>query len=369
MRLYALLAALLLAAPGFAAQVGERQAVSQAPLGALPVDLKPLAVQLRASLPAVQALDLSVPAPNAGVQAGPGVAAAPAQARVTPAIYATAKAQALLGRLAQTGAVDPKRPVTAQEPEGAKKTIAAVNAVLKDFTPEQISKMPAEDIAALSGLLFDHMGSPRADQRPGAQAAAVLARASADRMLAQRGKPMTEILLNPGHNDNHPDDIEVRGVTEGVKPVESGGVWRHYTTKDGYESIVKSGLLQNGYVPYVQLSRGTFKKVFKDMNGLFLTKPGVDGGEVGVPKNEYPHFVDIVLPAAMTVLEIEAGKIWLVPLPGRARGWVAGLYRKWADTGLSDSVYRKAVVDMDDAGGPGPDISVPVTVRAHGKTS
>lgn len=366
MRLYSPLLALFLAVPGFSAQLGELRAVPQVELGALPVDLKPLAIQLRASIPTVQALDLSVPAANAGAQAGPAVAAAPAEARVTPALYATEKAQALLGRLAETGAIDPKRPMTAAEPAEAKKTIAAVNAVLKDFTPEQIGKMPAEHIAALSGLMFDHVGTPRADQRPGAEAAAVLAQASAERMLAQREAPMTEILLNPGHNDNHPDDIEVRGVVKEAKPVESAGVWRHYTTKDGYEAIVKSGALQNGYVPYVQLSRGTFKKVFKDMNGLFLTKPGVDGGDVGVPKNEYPHYVDIVLPAAMTVLEIEAGKIWLVPLPGRTRGWVAGLYHKWAETGHADTVYRKAVVDVDAAGGPGPDLSVPVTIRAHG---
>jgi hypothetical protein len=356
MRTLPLLAALFLAVPGFAAQVGELRAVPQAQLGALPADLKPLALRLRASIPTVLALDLSVPPANAGAPAGPAVAALPADARVTPAIYAADKAQALLGRL------------TAAEPEDAKKTVAAVNAVLKDFTPERIAKMPAEEIAALSGLLFDHMGAPRADQRPGAEAAAVLARASAERMLSQRGKPMTEVLLNPGHNESHPDDIEVHGVVEDIKPVESGGVWRHYTTKDGYDAIVRSGVLQNGFVPYVRLSRGTFRKVFKDMNGLFLTKPDVDGGDVGVPKSEYPHYVDIVLPAAMTVLEIEAGKIWLVPLPGRARGWVAALYRKWADTGHGDSVYRKAVVDMDASGGPGPDISVPVTIVKKGKT-
>ena len=366
MKVIWLAAALALSSPSFAAQLAER-AVSGVELGVGAGALAPLALQLRASLPAVGALDLSVPAANAGVIAGPAVPMAAADARVVPSIYDAPRAQALLGRLAQAGALDPRRPVESAVPEDAKKTVASVNALLKDFTPEQIRDLPAADLQALSGLLFDHLRGAAAGPAS-VTALAALSKASADKMLALRGRPVKEILLNPGHNDMHPDDIEVHGVPKDVKvaALPEGTVFRHYTTKEGYAEIVKSGALINGFVSYVQLSRGTFKKIFKDLGGVFLTLPGVKGEQVGVPDSSYPYYVDVVVPAALTVLELEAGKIFMIPLPARTRGWIASMYRKWADGGGPDGTYRKALVDLDAAGGPGPDLSVPVKVVAQG---
>jgi hypothetical protein len=344
-------------------------AVPTVDLGGAPISLAPLALQLRASIPAVNALDLNVLAANAGVAAGLNVPAAPAGAKVSPSLYETPRAQALLTRLAQTGAIDAKKPVEAATPESAKKTMAAVNAVLKDFTPEQIAALPADQLAALSGLLFDHMGAARpADPRADVAALAALSQVSAAKMLSKRSAPMREFLLNPGHNDMHPDDIEVHGVPKEVKPaaLPAGTVFRHYTTKEGYAEIVKSGALINGFVPYVQLSRGTFKKIFRDVGGVFLTLPGVKGDQVGVPDSTYPYYVDLVVPAALTVLEIEAGKIFMIPLPARTRGWIGDMYRGWADGGGANTTYSKALVDMDASGGPGPDLAVPVTIVKKG---
>lgn len=336
MRRLALLLALLVAAPVFGAQ---RQ------LARVELPAAPLAAQLNAAIPTLKALDLRVQAVAANDDL------------VLPSVYRTARAEALLQRL--QGAPAAAKPVEAAAPEAAKATIAQVNAALKDFTPEEIAKLPEDKLAAVARLVFDgtHV-----------EGLAALSEQAAGRMLAQAGKPMTETLLNPGHNDSHPDDIDVRGVPKEVRlaPLPKDTVYRHYTTKEGYAEILKSGLLQNGFVSYVQLSRGTFKKLFRDVGGLFLTLPKVDGDAVGVPASAYPFYVDVVLPAALTVLEIEAGKIYMVPLPNRARGWVRDHYMKWAQTSEVNRTYDKAVVHMDADGGPGPDLAVPVSVVGRG---
>jgi hypothetical protein len=212
----------------------------------------------------------------------------------------------------------------------------------------------------------------------------LLAAARADKLLALRGQTK-ETVMNPGHNDNHPDEISVEGAPEEIrlirpteepprkstswrKPVavDKDTVFRHYTTKDGYENILETQSLWNGFVPYVQLSPGLFKKTFRAVSGLFFTLPKVSGDTVGVPSREFTHYVDVTIPAKMTLLEVEAGAIYLIPLPGRARRWVRDYYTKWARGEGAENTYAKMIADLDKEGGPGPDLRVPVKIVGHG---
>lgn len=346
--LTALLACVIPAARGAGAEISVR-----APLA-------PLASRLRVAIPALNDSSLLVASPVSG-------------AMVVPSIYASARAEALLRRLEELGVKAARDGGQASKTEAvgltqAKTVVSAVNAVLGDFTPEEVSRLPAGDVRALSGVLFEHMGARRpADPKADLAAAVVLSQAAARRVLALRGK-IEETLLNPRHNENHPDDILVRGVPETTRLVPPTLVFRHYTTEEGYESILKSGALWNGFIPYVVRSPGTFKKSYIDLNGVFLSLPGVVGDDVGVPARiGFTRYVDVIVSAGVSMLEIEAGRIFMIPLPARMRDWALRMYQQWADGGAVDGTYRKMIADIDAAGGPGPDLAIPVKIVSHGR--
>ncbi|MCX5787639.1 MAG: hypothetical protein NTX64_03885 [Elusimicrobia bacterium] len=250
-------------------------------------------------------------------------------------------------------------------PEPAARTLEAVNATLKDFTPQQLRAMPEEKLTRLVGLVLDQASGKT--EAGGVDAVAELADTNLARIESLKAAPLTEKLLNPGHTESHPDMVDVAGVPERVKAVEHEAiVFRHYTTAEGLAGILKSGGLWNGFLPYVDLVRGVHKKVFKDLTGLFLTKPGVDGQQVGVPSKEFDHYVDVKVSAKLPVLEIDKGSIFLVPLPARTQRWVADMYRKWLG-GADPGAYRDMVQGLDARGGPGPDLVVPVQIVDYGK--
>lgn len=207
--------------------------------------------------------------------------------------------------------------------------------------------------------------APRAD----AQAVRVLAEAAEARLRPMAGRPALERSLYKPANDRHEEEIEVTGLPEGARFSKTDGseVFRHYTTAEGLESIRAGGGLWNGFVAYVQRSSGLWRKTFKGLDGVFLTKPGVAGDRVGVPARDFPHYVDVRLPAGLPLIELEAGRIFLVPLPARTRGWIAELYRRWAGGGGASPAYEKTVADLDAQGGPGPALAVPVEVVASGQ--
>lgn len=105
-----------------------------------------------------------------------------------------------------------------------------------------------------------------------------------------------------------------------------------------------------------------------DATGVFLTRPGIGGSEVGVPAREYPVYVDLLLPPGLPILELEGGKILMIPLAARTRGWVADLYRRWATRGESPGIYRAGVEELDRSGGLGPELAVPVTPLRSGRS-
>ncbi len=330
---------------------------------------------IRQSIPALSEARISVPSlsPNAGSPA----------ALVVPAAFDTTKAQVLMDRVAtiEAPSASKAQTETAQSPQ---QVIAAVNAVMKDFSADDIGKMSDSDIHSVSSLIMDQLAGRK--NPSDMNAVTLLAQAKTNRLLAQRGKTV-ETLMNPGHTDMHPDDVSVTGTPDQarlVRPtpeaqrrtdfgsgkapaIEKDTIFRHYTTADGFKAIMESNSLWNGFVPYVQLSRGTFKKTFREVSGLFFTLPHVSGDRVGVPKNDFTHYVDVVLPAKLPLLELEPGAIYLVPLAGATRDWVRDYYMKWTKGELPNTTYDRMIAQMDSEGGPGPNVQVPVKIVGSGK--
>ncbi len=333
------LSALLLcaAAPGWPAAISAR-AAAQAPLVRLGSLLGPALSRLP---------ELAPPALS------------PASLLPAPAALQPALAEALLLR-AEAPAAESAAELPAAS---ARRTLETVNSVLKDFSPEDLKAMPAEKLQALASVVMDRLdgGAAGADDPAGI---AVLAQARARKIMALRGK-VTETLYNPGHPENHGDLIDVRGAPERVKPVDARRVYRHYTTPEGQAAILASGSLWNGFLPYVELAPGVFRKTFADITGVFLTVPKVAGDSVGVPAKDFKAWVDVEVPEGLPVLEVERGAIYLIPLPGRTRDWVVKLYRDWAD-GKPLPAHEQETARKVAAEGPGPELRVPVRILGHG---
>lgn len=91
-------------------------------------------------------------------------------------------------------------------------------------------------------------------------------------------------------------------------------VFRHYTRSlQSLDAIKQNSFLMSGIDPYIQVLPDVEKYRYADLTGIFLTLPGVAAGEVGVAGNDLPY-VDLRLPEEVPVLELEPGKIYLVPL-------------------------------------------------------
>lgn len=333
------LLALMLAAPARAAVVR----VPAASAAAAPVAA--LGGLLTAAMPSAAPLVLAAPLP-------------------TPSLLDTGRAQALIARAQAL----PAAPVPVPAAVAAAKPLQileAVNSTLRDFTPDQIRDMPADTLAALASVIMDGAEgrSPRADLA----AATALSEANLAAVERRRG-PIVETLHNPGHNESHGDVITARGVPPAVKRVDAEGViFRHYTTKEGLDAILQEKSLINGFMPYVELARGLYRKTYRDLTGVFLTLPKVEGDRVGVPAKDFTHYVDLLVPRGLPVLEIEKGAIFLVPMPARTRGWIADLYRKWVRGEPVNPTYQGSVEDVEKDGGVGPSLAMPIEIVGHGR--
>ena len=240
-----------------------------------------------------------------------------------------------------------------------------MNATLRDFTPDQIRGMPEDRLQALASVIMDGAAgsTPRADMA----AVSLLSHAKAAKIERLRGK-VEETLNNPGHTDSHADMMTVRGVPESVRRFDSTGiVFRHYTTQDGLDSILREKSLWNGFVPYVEIARALYRKTYRDLTGVFLTLPKVKGDLVGTPAVEFNRYVDLRVPAGLPVLEIERGAIYVIPLPGRTRGWIADLYRRWVMGEGKNSTYARTIDEIEGDGGPWPALAVPIEIVGHGR--
>jgi hypothetical protein len=323
-------------------------------------------IQLGAVLSALPLQTLTV-TPALGALAAPTLGSLsgliPAPPVAGHALHDASRAAVLLERGAPPAV--PPGGAAAANPASAVKTLEAVNSVLKDFSPDDLRAMPAEKLSKLAGLVLDQAAGRQRAADP--EAVAALAEANLRRIERLRAAPVQEKLINPGHPDSHADMIEAAGVPERVRAVpHDGTVYRHYTTAEGLKSILGSGGLWNGFMPYVEMAKGVYKKTFQDLTGVFLTRPGVPGDHVGVPAREFTHFVDVTVPQSLPLLEVEKDGIFLIPLPGRTRSWFADIYRRWAGGGDA-GMYAESAKQLDAAGGPGPELVVPLDVVDYGE--
>lgn len=286
-----------------------------------------------------------------------------------PASLDTARAAVLLDRARATATAAPAvaAKAAASDAQAAPaKVLEAVNSVLKEVSPERLAAMSDAELHSVGGLILDALSGTAA--RPDTEAVRTLSWVSAARLRAPARSGLSErSLFKPG-DERHEEQIEVRGVPPSARWTTTDGseVFRHYTTDEGARAIAAGAGLWNGFVSYVQRSPGLWRKTFRDLNGVFLTKPGVAGDQVGVPAREFPRYVDVRVPAGLPLVELEPGRIFLIPLPARTRGWMADIYRRWAGGAQVDRHYEKTAREMDQEGGPGPDLAVPASVVGSG---
>ena len=315
---------------------------------------------------ALAAPNPSLPAPLAG--------SAAALPTAVPASLDAARARVILERaqalpsVARAAALPAGAKAEAPAPDAPAptKALEAVNSVLKQVSPERLAAMSDSELNAVGGLILDAMNgaAPRAD----AEAVRVLSEAAEARLKPMAGRPALERSLYKPAKEMHEEEIDVVGLPEGARFGKTDGseVFRHYTTAEGLSSIMGGGGLWNGFVAYVQRSSGLWRKTFKGLDGVFLTKPDVEGDRVGVPAKDFPHYVDVRVPAGLPLIELEKGRIFLIPLPARTRGWIADYYRKWVKGEDVSPMYQKTVAELDAQGGPGPTLAVPVQVVGSG---
>ncbi|MDD5657500.1 MAG: hypothetical protein PHF00_09640 [Elusimicrobia bacterium] len=260
-------------------------------------------------------------------------------------------------------------PVAAQGGPKAYEVLEAVNAVFKDIPPQALADFPEERLNALSSMVFDVL----AGRPSSAKSAAVLSDLSLARIESLRGKPLRQEDHNPHRNPDGEALLTTWGVPDYVRRVEAeGSVFRHYTNEGGLRGILDADGLRNGVIPYFEVMEGevrtAMRRSFKDLAGIFLTKPDVDGDRVGRPKKElYAYYVDLLLPARLPLLEIERGAIFLVPFPLRTQPWILNLYRRWASGQTVDKGYFEGIRRVEESGGPGPDVTVPMRIIRHGE--
>ena len=329
-----------------------------APLGAAGFSAGKAPAALAATAPSPEPLQLAVAALKSGAVQIPAWA--------PPALFDTSRAEALLSRIQPRSQPAAVRRIGVSAQEGALRTLQSANSLLRDFTPKEIAKMPLAQLKALTGILFDQLDGKPA--RPDVDGIATLAEARKRKILAASGAPLDEAVLSSAQGERSLDVVEVRGAPDGFKSAtHHPRVLRHYTTKEGYAAIMASRSIGNGPTPYVQLSPEISRKYFPDLTGVFFTRPGIGGEKVGVPKSEFPFYVDVALPDDLPLFEVEAGRIFLLPLPGGARDWVKKYFNDWIRTGRTPSGYEGMIEKISHGGGPGPELQVPVRIVASGR--
>lgn len=134
-----------------------------------------------------------------------------------------------------------------------------------------------------------------------------------------------EVVIN---NDEHIHTI-YHGVPDYVKPFNHKGVvFRHYfANEEQKKSALSTEALIAGPVAYAQVYFGGIRNDFPDLTGVFFTLPGVDPSEVGVPGRTV--YVDVELPDDTGLVEIEPGKIYMVPGDPKRPDWIVDYYNKY----------------------------------------
>ncbi len=158
--------------------------------------------------------------------------------------------------------------------------------------------------------------------------------------------------------------VSVTGVPHDARWVENPEkmIFRHYVeSESSRENILETSSLRNSFVSYETVIQGVERKIYKELTGVFLTLPQVSPQEIGRPESGL--FVDFRIPADIPVLEIEPGRIYLIPGPRRPRPWLLELYRRYQTHPRSLSSvelsYLRSIGSEDDLG---KEFSIPIVL-------
>ncbi|MFA6319258.1 MAG: hypothetical protein WC943_17735, partial [Elusimicrobiota bacterium] len=216
--------------------------------------------------------------------------------------------------MAQTAPLKGMSEAAAAEPTAI---LERVNSVLKDFSPEDLQKLSDEDLSALSAVVMDGMGGYKAGKADLSKGVAVLSNVRTEKLLSKRGQELQKYEPYKAVKDMQTVPVYIHGTSERVQTVRpkaekgfvskqdltsSKAVFRHYTTKEGLEAILKSKTLLNGYLPYIELVVYVARYVYEDLTGVFLTVPEASGRDVGVPSDQ-KYYVDLELPRGLPLIQ------------------------------------------------------------------
>ncbi len=154
-----------------------------------------------------------------------------------------------------------------------------------------------------------------------------------------------------------PHYIRIRvGMPPTLKLISSEGkVFRHYTSKEGLQEILKTKGLRAGWTPFYY--SGYITDYNEDLTGIFITTPEVGPDTIGVrPENSV--FVDFRFLENTGILYLRDG-ILLVPGPPSIELWKLHLYQSERREYYQD--YAEEFAKWDMQGIPEP-LTVPIEV-------
>jgi hypothetical protein len=247
------------------------------------------------------------------------------------------------------------------KPEEARRTLEAVNSVLVDFSPEQLQTMGVERLRDLAAVVMDQIEPREALSEAAVRGTASISHHRAALALGKRTHRPELYSPYSGANDGHELPRYTRDVPDTVRIVDRPGVYRHFMDERRKGVVTKKGTLGNAVLPYIQKTHGVWQDYYETLTGLFLTLPGVPARSVGV-RDDNAQFVDLIVPSGFPVLEIEKGRIYLVPLPGKTESWIKDLYRKWVMGDRGALSYYTQLPRVEGDGGIGPRLRVPVAI-------
>jgi hypothetical protein len=329
--------------------------------------LATLGVSLQLAMPGLSSQNLYVPGFAPLTADAAAKLKLPASAVPFPAAWNPEKAAVLLERAKAEKLLAPSghgvvHAVGGASAEQAKPLLEKINAVLTDFSPQELRDMPAEKLHQLVAVIMDQSGSFASMTDASLPGAVHLSRKRAEVIRSKltpspkMDQPYANVL--DGHEmPRYTQDVPGHArFLDGERPV-----MRHYLSQERLDAVLKTGTLGNAVLPYVQRTHGVWHDYYETLTGLFLTLPSVKGGAVGV-RDENASFVDLVIDAAFPLIEIEPGRIYLVPMPGMPESWVKEIYLKWIAGDAGALSYHGQLPRLEQNGGPGPFVRLPVKV-------
>jgi len=169
----------------------------------------------------------------------------------------------------------------------------------------------------------------------------------AQKLLEKKKDGVREEILQNTDKRMHSKFV---GIPDSVKLFDHSGVtFRHYFgSKEDKSRALSENSLVAGPVSYAQVSSG-IRKDFTDLVGIFLTMPDVEPGYVGV--SGHNSFVDLKLPEDTAILEIEPGKIYMIPGEPKRQGWIVENYKKFKKGEPVPSYMLEMLRGIDKKGG------------------